>query len=215
MFDRQLSQERLLVGIGGNIGSGKTTVAQELRRYGAKVIDADQIGKSLLRKGSEEYKELIAAFGKQILNHTGQIDRKALGKKAFSSKASLKKLNEIMHPPLLKRLREEISRVKQGLVVIDAALLFAWGLHKEMDVSVLVTAPDELRMKRMVKLGMSQAEALQRLKMQGSDTKFWAQADFVLENNGSLAELKRKIRALWNFFYSHRLKELKAKKTGA
>lgn len=215
MFDRQLSQERLLIGIGGNIGSGKTTVANELRHYGARIIDADQIGKSLLRKGSEEYKKLIASFGKQILNHTGQVDRKALAKKAFSSKASLKKLNEIMHPPLLKRVREEIDRAKQGLVVIDAALLFVWGLNKEMDVSILVTAPDELRLKRMEKLGLSQAEAMQRLKLQGSDVKFWSQADFVLENKGSLAELKRKIRALWNYFYSSRLEELKAKKTGA
>lgn len=215
MFDRQLSQERLLIGIGGNIGAGKTTVANELRRYGAKIIDADQIGKSLLRKGGEEYKKLIIAFGKEILNHRGEIDRKVLGKKAFSSKVSLNKLNKIMHPPLLKRLQLEIDRAKEGLVVIDAALLFAWGLHRQMDVSILVTAPDKLRINRMAKLGLSEKEAAQRLKLQGNDSKFWHQADFVLENKGSLAELKRKIRALWNFFYSSRLERLKAKKNSA
>jgi dephospho-CoA kinase len=215
MFDRQLSQERLLIGIGGNIGAGKTTVANELRRYGAKIIDADQIGKSLLRKGSEEYRKLIAAFGKEILNHKGEIDRKVLGNKAFSSKVSLNKLNRIMHPALLKRLQEEIDRAKEGLVVIDAALLFAWGLHKQMDVSILVTTPDNLRIKRMAKLGLSEKEAAQRLKMQGNDARFWRQADFVLENKGSLAELRRKVRALWNFFYSSRLERLKAKKNGS
>ncbi|MEO0069974.1 MAG: dephospho-CoA kinase [candidate division WOR-3 bacterium] len=211
MFDRQLSQKRLLVGIGGNIGAGKTTVANELRRYGAKVIDADEIGKSLLVSGSEEYKKLVAAFGKDILNKKGEIDRKALGRLAFSSLKNLKKLNAITHPPLLKRLKEEIDKIKEGLVVVDAALLFAWGLHKQMDVAILVTAPDEIKVKRMAKLGLTEEEAAQRLKLQGSDKKFWSSADFVLENKGSLAELKRKTRALWNFFYSSRFKRLKTK----
>lgn len=214
MFDRQLSQKRLLVGIGGNIGAGKTTVANELRRYGAKVIDADEIGRSLLSRGGEEYKKLVEAFGKGILNKNGEIDRKALGQLAFSSRKNLKKLNAIMHPSLLRRLKEEINKFKEGLVVVDAALLFAWGLHKQMDVAILVTAPDRIKVKRMAKLGLEEEEAAQRLKLQGADTKFWSCADFVLENQGSLAELKRKTRALWNFFYSSRFERLKTKKTG-
>jgi|UniRef100_A0A7V3PTD9 dephospho-CoA kinase len=215
MFDRQLRQERLLIGIGGNLGAGKTTVANELKRYGAKIIDADSIGKSLLSKGSTEYKKLIQAFGKDILNHQGEIDRKALAKKAFASRAALKKLNSIMHPPLLKKLRQEIARCRQGLVVVDAALLFAWKLHQQMDIAILVTAPDQLRIARMKKCGLSPEDVQQRLKLQGPDTRYWRQADFVLENNGSLAELKRKIRALWNYFYSNRLERLKAKKNSS
>ncbi len=215
MFDRKLSQQRLLIGIGGNIGAGKTTVANELKRYGARIIDADQIGKSLLKKGGEPYKKLIVTFGKEILNHNGEIDRKALAKKAFASKSALNKLNSIMHPPLLKRLQEEIDKAKTGLVVVDAALLFFWKLHKQMDISILVTAPDQLRIARMVKVGLTAEEVQQRLKMQGSDAKYWRQADFVLENSGSIPELKRKIRALWNYFYSNRLEKLKTKKTAS
>ncbi len=213
MFDRQLSRKRLLVGIGGNIGTGKTTVANELRRYGAKIIDADEIGKTLLRREGEEYKKLVAAFGKGILNKNGEIDRKALAQIAFSSRANLRKLNAIMHPPLLAKLKKEIEETKEGLVVVDAALLFFWGLHKEMDISILMTAPDELRIKRMVRLGFTEEEVRRRLELQGRDTKYWSCADFVLENKGSLAELKRKIRALWNYFYSSRLEQLKAKKS--
>ncbi|MEO0020581.1 MAG: dephospho-CoA kinase [candidate division WOR-3 bacterium] len=215
MFDRQLAQERLLIGIGGNLGSGKTTVVNELRRYGAKVIDADSIGRSLLRKGTTEYQKLVRAFGREILKRSGEIDRKTLAKKAFSSPAALKKLNGIMHPPLLKKIKEEIANCREGLVVVDAALLFAWKLHRQMDISILVTAPDELRLARLKKSGLSLEDARQRLKMQASDTKFWSEADFVLENCGSLAELKRKIRALWNYFYSNRLERLKAKRSSS
>lgn len=215
MFDRQLVLPRLVVGIGGNMGSGKSTVAEELRRYGARVVDADQIARSLLRKGSPEYRKLVTAFGKEILDKKGQIDRKALGRRAFSSKTGLKKLNAIMHPPIIKRIEEEIARMKNGLLVVDAALLFACGLDKKVDVAILVTAPDGLRQKRMTKLGFSAEEVAQRLEVQGSDRKYWSKADFVLENKGSIAELKRKVRALWNFFYSSRVEELKAKKTGS
>lgn len=215
MFDRQLAQGRLLIGIGGNIGSGKTTVANELRRYGAKVIDADSLSRSLLRKGTPEYDKLIHAFGREILKRSGEIDRKILAKKAFASPAALKKLNRIMHPPLLKKIREEIDSVREGLVVVDAALLFACGLHREMDVAILVTAPDELRLARLRRSGMSLDDARQRLELQGPDTRFWGEADFVLENCGSRAELKRKIRALWNYFYSGRIVQRPGKRPGA
>lgn len=209
MFDRKLSQERLLVGIGGNIGAGKTMVANELRRYGAKVIDADQIGWSLLRRNSPVYKQLVTAFGKTILNKSGQIDRAALGKLAFANRCSLKKLNSIVHPVLLEQVRQEIARHRKGLVVIDAALLFDWGLEKEVDVSILVTAPDRLKLRRLTEAGMDPAEAEARLKLQTPDSRLWRRADFVLENKGSLAELRRKSRALWNFFYSSRFQNLK------
>ncbi len=215
MIDRQLGLSRLIVGIGGNMGSGKSTVAAELRRYGAKVVDADQVAKGLLRRGTEEYRQLVVAFGKGILDKNGDIDRQRLAQEAFSSKNKLKRLNEIMHPPIIKRIKDEVNRIKEGLVVVDAALLFACGLYKEMDVAILVTAPDSLRIKRMVKIGFNKDDVEQRLKVQGSDRKYWAKADFVLENKGSVAELKRKTRALWNFFYSTRVEALKAKKTGS
>ncbi|MEO0073757.1 MAG: dephospho-CoA kinase [candidate division WOR-3 bacterium] len=209
MFDRKLSQERLLVGIGGNMGAGKTMVANELRRYGAKVIDADQLGWSLLHRGSPVYKQLVTAFGKTILNKSGQIDRSVLGKLAFANRRSLKKLNSIVHPPLIDKLRQEIARHRKGLVVLDAALLFDWGLEKEVDVSILVTAPERLKLRRLIEAGMDPAEAEARLKLQTPDARLWRRADFVLENKGSLAELRRKSRALWNFFYSSRFQNLK------
>ncbi|MEO0085129.1 MAG: dephospho-CoA kinase [candidate division WOR-3 bacterium] len=209
MFDRKLSQERLLVGIGGNIGSGKSTIANELRRYGAKIIDADQLGWGLLHRNTAEYRKLVATFGRTILTKGGQVDRRALGRVAFATRTNLRKLNAIMHPPLIERVREEIARNKKGLVVVDAALLFQWGLHTEMDVSILVTAPDRLKVRRMVESGLSEEEARQRLALQEPDSKVWRKADFVLENKGSFAELRRKSRALWNFFYSARFQNIK------
>lgn len=210
MFDRKLLQERLVVGIGGNTGSGKTSVANELKRYGAKIIDADALGWTMLRRGNPVHTKLVRVFGKGILNKSNQIDRPALAAKAFVSKATLKKLNGIIHPPLVARLRAELARHKKGLIILDAALLFQVGLDKEMDVSILVTAPERLKVRRLVEDGLAQAEAKRRLKLQDSDSKVWRRADFVLENKGSLAELRRKSRALWNFFYSTRFQNLQA-----
>jgi len=210
MFDRKLSQERLLVGIGGNMGSGKSTVASELKRYGAKVIDADEMGWSIIAKGTDEYRRLVKTFGRAILTNSGNIDRRALGKLAFASKASLAKLNAIVHPSLLDRVRKEIDRNRKGLVVVDAALLFAWGMDKEVDVAILVTAADRLKIKRLVDAGMKEEDLVARLKLQPPDAKIWRRADFVLENKGSFAELRRKCRALWNFFYSAKFQAFKA-----
>lgn len=210
MFDRKLSQDRLLVGIGGNMGSGKSTVASELKRYGAKIIDADEMGWSILAKGTDEYRCLVKTFGRAILTKAGNIDRRALGKLAFASKASLAKLNAITQPPLLKRVRKEMDRNRKGLVVVDAALLFAWGLDKEVDVAILVTAADRLKIKRQVDAGMKEEDVVARLKLQPPDAKIWRKADFVLENRGSFAELRRKCRALWNFFYSAKFQLFKA-----
>jgi dephospho-CoA kinase len=210
MFDRKLSQERLLVGIGGNMGSGKSTVANELKRYGAKIIDADEMGWSILNKGTKEYHQLVKAFGRGILTKTGNIDRRLLGKLAFASKASLAKLNAIVHPALLEKVRAEIDRNRKGLVVVDAALLFSWGLDEEVDVAILVTAADRLKIKRLVEAGMKEEDVAARLKLQLPDAKIWRRADFVLENKGSFAELRRKCRALWNFFYSAKFQAFKA-----
>jgi len=210
MFDRKLSQERLLVGIGGNMGSGKSTVASELKRYGAKVIDADEMGWSVLAKRTDAYRRLVKTFGRGILTKSGNIDRRALGKLAFASKANLAKLNAIVHPTLLERVRKEIDRNKKGLVVVDAALLFAWGMDKEVDVAILVTAADRLKIKRLVDAGMREEDVMARLKLQLPDSKIWRRADFVLDNKGSFAELRRKCRALWNFFYSAKFQAFKA-----
>jgi len=208
MFDRKLNQERLVVGLGGNAGSGKTTVAAELKRLGAQVIDADAIASVLLRRSSPEYKKLVKAFGPDILNKSGQVERKALAAKAFATSATLKKLNAITHPPILAAIRKEMAERKRGLVILDAPLLFAVGLNKEVDIAVLVTAPDRLKLKRLVDDGLSREEAKRRLEMQEPDSKVWRKADFVLENKGSMAEMRRKTRALWNFFYSTRFQNL-------
>ncbi len=209
MFDRKLSRERLLIGIGGNTGAGKSTVANELRRYGAKIIEADALGWTLLAKGTPQTKALVKAFGTDILGKTGRIDRRALARKAFASRSNLLKLNKITHPALIEKIRREIDRHKKGLVVVDAALLFTWGLDKEMDVSILVTAPERTKLARLREAGLSEEEARARLKLQEPDAKVWRRADFVLENSGSFAELKRKSRALWNFFYSAKFENFK------
>ncbi len=212
MFDRKLSQDRLLIGIGGNMGAGKTTVATELVRYGAKVIDADEIGWSILSRGSAEYHAVVRTFGRKVLTKNGRIDRRALAEAAFANRASLNRLNRIVHPALIARIRAEIERHKKGLVVVDAALLFYWGLDKEMDVSILVTAPERLKVERMTQVGMTAEQVKARLKLQQPDLSVWRRADFVFENKGSMAELRRKTRALWNFFYSARFQNFKAAK---
>jgi dephospho-CoA kinase len=209
MFDRKLGQERLLVGIGGAMGSGKSTVANELRRYGAKIIDADEMGWSILGRNTPQHKKIVQTFGRGVLTKTGNIDRRALGERAFANRQNLNKLNRIVHPVLIERLRKEMAKLKKGLVVLDAALLFFWGLHKETGVSILVTAPERLKIKRLTDAGLNEEQVRKMLKLQQPDSQVWRKADFVLENRGSFAELRRKCRALWNFFYSAKFQTFK------
>lgn len=190
----------LTVGLTGQIASGKSEVAKEWRRCGAAIISGDLIGREVVAPGSPALRKLTTAFGAQILDGKGRLRRSELGTLAFGSEESTRRLNQIVHPELLKRLRAQIRRVKRSgrakMIVVDAALIFDWGLERELDYVVVVEAPRTLQFARLQRLGVDRREAAKRMRRQVPKYRQRQKADFVLRNNGSLTDLQRRARVL-------------------
>jgi dephospho-CoA kinase len=199
----------LSIGIGGNIGSGKTTAAKELVRLyqkdkiKVKLIDADslawEIYKRVHNKGQRVnvYDKIVKTFGTEILNHNKEIDRKKLGMVVFDNKQSLQNLNKIVHPALIKHINNEIKKADAEVKILDAALLFFWGKKIPLTYRVLVSSSDTNKIKRMAIRGYKSAEVKMRLKNQLKESAMDARADFVVENNGTLKNLKNRIYLLY------------------
>lgn len=192
----------LVIGITGGIACGKTEVAKVFQKKGAKVISGDQIGREVAEKNKGVLGQLVKAFGQSILKRDGTLNRRKLGKIAFVSNEGRDKLNEIVHPHLLKELRRKIERLKgkrkSGVVVVDAALIVEWGLEKELDYLIFVESKREDKIRRLQKeKGYSRGEALDRIKSQLPETTKKSKADFVIGNDKGLAELRRKANTIW------------------
>ena len=191
-----------LIGITGGIACGKTEVAEVFRKKGAIVLSGDRIGKEVVEKEGTVLKQLVRAFGQDILDENGTLDRRKLGRIAFTSKESRDKLNRIIHPHLLKELRRRTQNIQeenpQAVVVIDAALIVEWGLEKELDHLIFVESKEENKIKRLQKeKGYSKKEALDRIKSQLPEKVKKKKADVVIRNDEGLAELKDKASKVW------------------
>ncbi|MEW5795468.1 MAG: dephospho-CoA kinase [Candidatus Zixiibacteriota bacterium] len=188
----------MIVGLTGLIGAGKTTAAREFARLGAAVIDADRIGRDVVDKSAALRRSLMRAFGSDIVDGAGRIRRKQLAALAFADKRSRDKLNEVVHPHLLKELRRQVRNARNyhEIVVIDAALLLQWRLGRLIDFVLVVEASRESRLSRLVARGMSRPDALAREKMQLPRREFIRRADRVIRNNTTTDDLARKIQRL-------------------
>ncbi len=192
----------ILIGITGGIASGKTEVALLFQKLVAEILSGDEIGKDVVEKNPQLLKKLVKAFGKEILTSKKRLNRKKLGKIAFSSPSLTEKLNRIVHPFLLENLKEKIESLRKKsdkkIVVVDAALIVEWGLQKKLDYLVLVDCSKEKRVKRLIKQrGYTRKEAEQRIKAQLPETRKRKHADFVIRNQGSLRDLRGRAKVLW------------------
>ena len=193
----------LVIGLTGGTGSGKTEVARVLQKRGGIIVSGDRIGKEVVEQNPQVLKKLVKVFGREILNENGRLNRRKLGSLAFSSEKNQKRLNQIVHPHLLKELKKRITSAKKTeaegkFLVVDAALISEWGLEKELDMTVLVASPVKLRLQRLIKQGLNSKEAQNRIKRQLRDAQRRKKADYVIENDGSLKELRRKALMLYH-----------------
>jgi dephospho-CoA kinase len=190
----------LTIGLTGNVASGKTTVADRWREQGVPVVDADRLGHDVLRGDRAARTALVEAFGPEIVATDGAIDRAALGRRAFTSPQATEQLNDIVHPSLLARLERRLKELEQEgheIVVVDAALIFEFGLDRDLDVLVLVTAPGEVRAERLRrKRGIDDERIEQLMASQQPDADKAANCDFVIDNEGSLDELRTRADAV-------------------
>lgn len=188
------------MGLTGNVASGKTTVADRWRELGVTVVDADRLGHEVLEEDAEAREALVAEFGSGILGPGGGIDRGALGDAAFASPARVARLNAIVHPPLLERLDQELERARgEGveLTVIDAALVFEFGLGEVLDVLVLVAAPASAREERLRRSRGMDAERFRRvMETQIPDDEKVEACDYVIVNDGSIDQLRERADAV-------------------
>lgn len=178
----------LLIGLTGTIASGKSTVAEELRKLGATVIDADRVAREIVAPGTEGARQVRSAFGAQYFLPDGALDRKALGRLVFSDAEALKKLNAINRPLIQAEFERRTVQAKiadpQGTVVWDAPLLIEFGMSGAVDEVWVVTASDEVRIARMeLRDGLTPDEARARIASQLPDREKLAVADRVIDNS--------------------------------
>ena len=189
----------LRVGLTGGIGAGKGEVARRLAGYGALVIDADQVAREVVAPGTPGLDEVVAAFGTRVLRPDGSLDRALLGEIVFSDAALRGKLNAIVHPLVGVRMREiEETAGAQDVVVHEIPLLAENGLASAFDVVVVVDAPPEVQVERVVSSrGMTRSHALARMSAQATREERLAVATVVVDNSGSLDDLDGHVAALW------------------
>ncbi len=182
------------IGLTGGIASGKSTVARIFAELGVTVIDADQVARDVVGVGSDGLKSVVAAFGNDVLLADGSLDRKKLGELVFADDSKRKELNGILHPRIANESARRLADVAARGVpyaIYDAALLIENGIHRGMAATIVVAASDAMQLSRMMtRDGLSETAARQRLSAQLPLAEKVAVADYVIENNGTLAELR-------------------------
>jgi len=192
----------LIVGLTGGVASGKTTVSQVLKEEGAYIIDADQMARELVRPHTPAWKELVKAFGKDILREDGSIHRKKLADKVFADLRQRKLLNQILHPRIRKEMERRAKEIGQkdpeAVVVIDAPLLVELGDHRKMDKLIVVTSTQTRQIERLKKRdGIDPEEALRIFSSQMPVKDKVKLADFVIRNEGSIQKTRKKTKEVF------------------
>lgn len=183
----------LTVGLTGNVAAGKSRVARAWRQYGVPVVGADDLAREVVEPGTPGLEEVRAAFGAGVLSADGTLDRSALRARVFQNEEERTLLEAILHPLIQERRRAWIDiRREEGarLVVSEIPLLFEVGLDREMDVTVLVDAPEDERLRRLITdRGLAEREARRIMAAQMDPGEKRARADVIIDNSGTLEEL--------------------------
>ena len=186
-----------VIALTGGIGSGKSLVANYLFSLGAEVIDADQLARQVIERGTEGFDQVLAEFGDSILND-GDIDRRALGEIVFSDPVKRKALEAIIHPKVQQALSQARNSLNENQILIyEIPLLVETNAASKFDKVITVEAPLELRIERLKSRGLLQSEIEKRISNQATPEQRRAIADIQIENDGTEEELLRKVEAIW------------------
>lgn len=198
-------KNKLLVGVTGGIGSGKSEVCRKLEKKGFKVFYADPIAKELYIKNKKLTESVVKEFGKDILNFKGKINLAKLRKVIFQSKKNFKKINEIVHPVVIDYIMKEAIQCKENIILIEAALIFESLFDEQLDYIVMVFANKESRIKRIMQRdGARRVDVENMMRYQLDERTKVKNADFVIKNNDTISKLNPQIN-----FLSRVLKTLK------
>ena len=197
-----------VIGLTGGIGTGKTHVSKLLQEHGATVINADTVGHEAYLPHTETWREVVSAFGQEIVDDDEQINRRKLGAIVFSDPAHLQRLNSIVHPRIYAMIRDRIESLRVDgvkVVVVEAALLIEAKWTPLADEVWVVTAPQEHVLSRLTGRGMSREQALARIGSQMPQEERVTHADVIIENASGIYELESSVAETWNSRVSARI----------
>lgn len=194
--------DNLVLGITGNIASGKSTIAGAFASLGAVLLDADQLARDVVAPGSPLLQQLLERFGTDVLLENGQLNRERLGQIIFSDPVARQDLNGIMHPAIgelaVERLRQLKKKPGIPLVVYEAPLLFEAGAEGRVDKVLVVKIDPQVQLQRLMQRDeLDETSARQRIDAQMLQEEKLARADYVIDNSGTVAEALRQVDALW------------------
>ena len=187
------------VGLTGGVASGKSTVSRMLAELGAVVIDADQLAREVVERGTPGLAQVVAEFGEELLTPDGDLDRPAMGRLVFADEKKRKRLESIVHPLVFERYAEiEGSAPSDAVVVHDIPLLAESGRADTFDEVVVVDVPPEVQVARMVRdRGWTEEEARSRIAAQTTREQRLAIATIVVDNSGTLDDLRARVAEVW------------------
>jgi dephospho-CoA kinase len=192
-----------VIGLTGGIGCGKSLAAQYFSELGALVIDADQLARAAIERGSQGFDEAVSIFGDSILNN-GDIDRRALGEIIFKDPDAKKKLEGIIHPFVRQQFEEAVSSLKADETLIyEIPLLVETGAQDRFDLVITVESEIENRISRLRQRGMHISEIEGRIAAQATREQRVEIADFLIENDGSEDELLRQVENIWDSLHDN------------
>ena len=187
-----MKQNKMIIGITGSIGTGKSTVSNYLISKGYSVVDADKISKGAYNIGSNGYKAILEVFGVEILNSNGEVDRKKIKKIVFDNSNMLQRLNMAIHPIIINEIEKEIEILleSQSVVFLDAPLLIETELHKKVDKIIVVACDKNEQISRIIKRDKITAYmAISIINSQMSIDEKLKFADYVVYNNSTIENL--------------------------
>ncbi len=185
-----------VIGVTGSIGSGKTTFSSAFAGRNGLHLNADNIARDLIEAGNPAHEAVIEQFGSEIVDERGQIKRNKLAEKVFSDSDKLKRLEEIVHPLVKEKIEEIIDRGAHDFYVVDAPLLFEAGFDDLCQTVVVITAPAEQVKRRLAKRGVGADEIKRRRRHQMPREEKIARGELIIDNSGSIEELKDKASRL-------------------
>ena len=198
-YHQPMSKQSIIIGLTGNIGAGKSEILRLAQQRGARVIDADKVAHQVMTPGGRAYAAVAAAFGREVMQPDGTIDRVGLGRIVFSNPDRLATLEHIVHPAVIEAIRREIEAAPEPVIVIEAIKLLESGISSALcDQVWVVTSPVEQQIVRLMQSrGMSRTEAEARMATQSPQAFKISQADVILDNSGTLDALATQFEAAW------------------
>lgn len=186
-------KRRLIVGLTGAFGSGKSTIGRILKRLGArKVINSDRLAHEIFRPGHKTGKKI-----KLLFQMKGPLNRKVIAQEVFSNSRKRKQLESMVHPYVYRRIREELDRIPSGIVILEVPLLFETRFNRLCNVTIAVLAGERNIIKRLSRAGFSSEGARARLRAQWSEKRKKQRADLYIQNSGSKMVLTKRTKLMW------------------